>query len=77
MRLSRLHDHLRQRGHASPADLAQAVDSTPAAIEAMLNLLERKGKVGRLTPGSSFGVVCSQCDHTALTLYAVVESRES
>ena len=73
MLLTRLHEHLRQRGRASLADLAHALDSTPAAIEAMLSLLERKGKVRRLPLGSTCGTGCCQCDPTGLTLYEVVD----
>jgi len=73
MILSRLNDYLRQRGRASLADLAQSLDSTPEAVEAMLAILERKGKIRRLPPGSSCGTGCCQCDPTVLTLYEVAD----
>jgi Mn-dependent DtxR family transcriptional regulator len=73
MILLRLHDYLRRHGRASLADLAQGLDSTPEAVEAMLAILERKGKVRRLPPGSTCGTGCCRCDPTALTLYEAAE----
>jgi len=73
MILSRLNEYLRQRGRASLADLAQGLDSTPEAVEGMLAILERKGKVRRLPPGSACGSGCCQCDPTVLTLYEPID----
>ncbi|ATE61083.1 FeoC-like transcriptional regulator [Thauera sinica] len=69
MILSRLSNYLREHRRASLADMANGLDSTPEALEAMLGTLERKGRVKRLPPGSTCGCSCSNCDSATQTLY--------
>jgi hypothetical protein len=78
MILTRLSAFLKERGRASLSDLANGLDSTPEAVEAMLAMLavlERKGKVRRLPGGSSCSTGCCQCDPAKLTLYESLEAR--
>jgi hypothetical protein len=74
MILTRLSAFLKERGRASLSDLANGLDSTPEAVEAMLAVLERKGKVRRLPGGSSCSTGCCQCDPAKLTLYESLEA---
>ena len=69
MIVSRLSDYLRERRRASLADMANGLDATPTALEAMLGVLERKGRVRRLPDGSACGKSCCSCDSTTLALY--------
>ena len=67
--LSHLSDYLRQHGRASLADLALALDSTPTALEGMLAILERKGRVRRLASSPGCGTTCCQCDAAPVAVY--------
>ncbi|GAB3375570.1 FeoC-like transcriptional regulator [Azotobacter armeniacus] len=69
MILSEIGQYLRQHGRASLRDLATATGSTPEAVEAMLATLERKGRVRRLSAGSTCGTSCCKCDPATLALY--------
>ena len=70
MILAQLHDYLRSHRRASLEDLALALEATPAAVQGMLAVLERKGRVQRLTVGSAAcsGRSCC-CAHQTLELY--------
>ncbi len=67
MILTRISDTLRQRRRASVIDLARSLEATPEAIEDMLAILARKGRVRRL-PGSACGG-CGKCDAGNLAVY--------
>ncbi len=67
--LTTLTEYLAQHRRASLTELARAVNSTPEAVEGMLALLERKGRVRRLPAGSSCERPCCSCDPAAQTLY--------
>lgn len=69
MMLSRLSDVLRERRRASLNDLARSVGSSVEAIEPMLAILERKGRVRRLPSGSGCDHDCCGCDPMTLVLY--------
>lgn len=72
--LSQLSEYLRQHGRASLKDLAIALDSTPDAVEAMLQHLVRKGRARLLPQGSSCGKPCCSCDSTTLAIYEWLDS---
>jgi hypothetical protein len=68
--LSDISRYLRQHRRASLSDMVHGIGSTPQALEAMLMVLERKGRVRRLPAGSSCGASsCCKCDPSALTIY--------
>ncbi len=68
--LTALSDCLRQQGRASLNDLALVLDSSPTAVEEMLKLLERKGRVRRLPAGSSCGKsACGGCHSSEQVIY--------
>ena len=77
MMLSRLSDVLRERRRASLNDLARSVGSSVEAIEPMLAILERKGRVRRLPSGSGCDHGCCGCDPTTLVLYEWAVERGS
>ena len=52
---------LKERGSASVAELALHFDMEPAAMEGMLQTLERKGRVERIGGGN-----CASCKGCAL-----------
>lgn len=67
---AQLSDYLRSHGRASLDDLAHGLNSTPEALQGMLAVLERKGRVQRVRVSSA---TCSGrrccCTHKALELY--------
>jgi predicted transcriptional regulator of viral defense system len=69
MIVSRLSNYLREHRRASLNDIAQGISASPEALEAMLSMLERKGRVRRLESGASCGQSCCKCDPTALVIY--------
>lgn len=69
MIMSRLSDYLRERHIASLSEIANGLDSTPAALEPMLAMLERKGRVKRLPDPTSSCGSCCQCDPSTLAFY--------
>lgn len=68
---------LQQHHRSSSIDLAHALDSTPEAVEGMLERLVLKGKVKRLPAGTACGGGCNKCDITQVKLYEWVESHSS
>jgi len=68
MILSSISDYLRQRKRASIADLALGLEATPEALQGMLAILERKGRVRRLPGGGTCGG-CSKCDNAGVDVY--------
>jgi len=75
--LSQLSESLRQQGRASLSDLAQALGSSPEAVEAMLQRLERKGRVRRLPEGSSCNKPCCGCNPATLVIYEWCDPEDS
>jgi hypothetical protein len=72
MILSRLTNYLQHHSRISLYDLALHLDSTPAALQGMLDRLERKGRVRRLLMNPSCGKTCCHCCHcdaSVLTFY--------
>lgn len=59
--LSQITAWLKERGSASVAELALHFDMEPAAMEGMLQTLERKGRVERIG-----GEKCASCKGCAL-----------
>jgi len=68
MILTRLHDYLRTHGRANVADLAHHLQSSPAAVEGMLEALERKGVVRKIDMTEGCGG-CSKCAPGAMEFY--------
>ncbi|WP_084224442.1 FeoC-like transcriptional regulator [Stenoxybacter acetivorans] len=70
MILAQLSHYLHQSRRASLQDMAAALNASPDAVEAMLQVLVRKGRVVALPQGSSCGKSdCCACDSTALQIY--------
>ncbi|TWH63964.1 FeoC-like transcriptional regulator [Azomonas agilis] len=72
--LSALNETLRQQGRASLVDLAHALNSTPEAVEPMLQHLERKGRARKLPEGTSCNKPCCSCNPATLVIYEWVDS---
>jgi predicted ArsR family transcriptional regulator len=73
MILSRLNTYLQEQHRASIADMALHLDSSPAALEGMLDKLERKGRVRKLPAGATCGKSCGKCDPTTVVVYEWIE----
>lgn len=69
MMLSKVTDYLRERQRASVQDMSYALAATPEALKAMLETLERKGRVRRLPSGTACGGGCSKCDPHNVDIY--------
>lgn len=74
MILSDIRDYLEKRGQASLGDIALHFDSDPAAIQGMLDVWIRKGKVEKRAATASCGSSCQQCDPATTEIYRWVES---
>lgn len=75
MILSRVSDYLRQHGRASVADMALGLGASPDALKAMLAVLERKGRIRRLSLCSTCKRGCCACDPNSLELYEWMADR--
>ena len=69
MILSELNAYLAERQQVALLELAYRFHTDPEALRLMLQLLERKGRVRKLPPGSHCANGCRQCDPAALELY--------
>lgn len=74
MILSELTTYLAERHRVALPDLANRFDTEPDALRGMLGMLERKGRVRRLTGGKTCGG-CTQCDPSALEIYEWVKDK--
>lgn len=75
MILSQVSDYLKLRGRASVMDMAIALNTTPDALRDMLAVLERKGRVRRMPPGTPCGGGCAKCDPANIELYQWSEAQ--
>ncbi len=77
MILSDIRDYLKQRGQASLADIALHFESDPAAVQGMLDIWIRKGKVEKRAATASCGSSCQQCDPAATEIYRWLDNSRS
>jgi len=75
--LTQLMQMLQLHRRASSLDLAQALNSTPEAVEGMLERLVAKGKVKRLPAGTACGGGCHKCDSAQVKLYEWVGAAQA
>lgn len=75
MILSDIRDYLQQRGQASLGDIALHFDADPAAVQGMLDIWIRKGKVEKRAATASCGSSCQQCDPSSTEIYTWSENR--
>jgi hypothetical protein len=68
MILADLRSYLAEYRRVSLSDIANRFDTDADALRGMLAVLERKGRVRKLAPGSICGG-CSKCDQIAPELY--------
>lgn len=72
MILSELRNYLAQHGRASLIDMANRFDTDADALRGMLAVLERKGRVRKLPPGTACDSGCGKCDQASQELYELV-----
>jgi len=68
MLINKLRDVLKEHQRASVQDLSLKLGMAPDALRAMLETLERKGRVHKLSAQSCGD--CCKCDQDALEVYA-------
>jgi putative ferrous iron transport protein C len=73
MIVSELHRYLAERRRAPLAEVAHRFEVDVDALRGMLALLERKGRVRRLTPGACKSSGCTKCDPAAMEVYEIVD----
>jgi hypothetical protein len=73
MILSELTAYLAEQKRAALTDISYRFDSDPQALRMMLSMLERKGRVRKLPPGTACGG-CSKCDPASLEIYEWVDA---
>jgi DNA-binding MarR family transcriptional regulator len=69
MILNQISEYLAHHKRATLWDLANHFDSDPNALQAMLAVLQRKGRVTRLTPKSECGKSCKGCTPESVEIY--------
>ncbi|MEE9492059.1 MAG: FeoC-like transcriptional regulator [Gammaproteobacteria bacterium] len=74
MILSDIKNYLEQRGQASLGDMALHFDTTPEALQGMLEIWIRKGKIYKQFATASCGSSCQQCDPGATEYYVWVKT---
>ena len=70
MILRRVLQYVTQRGTATPAEIAHALESSPDAVRGMLGTLQQRGLVHRVRVHSACGTQCRQCGQAEVELYA-------
>lgn len=73
MILSDVRDYLAERKRAGLTDMVHRFGVDADALRGMLAVLERKGRVRRLPPGSACASSCTQCDVAAMELFEWIE----
>ncbi|MCG6897898.1 MAG: FeoC-like transcriptional regulator [Thiocapsa sp.] len=69
MILSDLTGYLARHRQVSLMDLAYRFESNPDALRGMLSILERKGRVRRVSTPAGCGTACSTCDAATIETY--------
>ncbi|MFB1487602.1 MULTISPECIES: FeoC-like transcriptional regulator [unclassified Thiocapsa] len=69
MILSELSGYLEQHRRVGLMDLAYRFESSPDALRGMLDILERKGRVRRITGAVGCTSGCSKCDPATVETY--------
>lgn len=64
-----LSDYLARHGRASLPELSAALGSAPEAVQAMLELLVRKGRVRQVTPQTCGKQQSCNCTQVAPVIY--------
>lgn len=72
MILSEVRQYLEQHGRVALTDMVYRFEADEEAIRRMLQILERKGKVRRLSSGTCDSG-CSKCDVAKLEFFEWVE----
>ena len=73
MILSEVRDYLAGRKRVALMDMAYRFDADPEALRGMLAVLERKGRVRRLPPGTACSSSCNKCDEATVEIFEWVE----
>jgi putative ferrous iron transport protein C len=71
--LSELRVYLADRKRAPLADMASRFDTDPDALRGMLAVLERKGRVRRLSPGAGCSGGCCKCDPASVEVFEWID----
>jgi predicted ArsR family transcriptional regulator len=69
MILAELRRYVAEHRRVSLMDIANRFDTDADALRGMLTVLERKGRVRKLAPGSLCTSGCAKCGQTAPELY--------
>ncbi len=69
MILSELTGYLEQHHRVGLMDLVYRFESSPDALRGMLSILERKGRIRRITGSAGCSSGCSKCDPATIETY--------
>jgi hypothetical protein len=69
MILSELTCYLKQHHRVGLIDLTYRFESSPDALRGMLTILERKGRIRRITGAAGCSSGCSTCDPATIETY--------
>jgi DeoR/GlpR family transcriptional regulator of sugar metabolism len=75
MILNELTHYLAEHRRAGLMDLAHRFEASPDALRGMLTMLERKGRIRRLTGAVACTRGCSACDPATLEMYEWIGER--
>ena len=75
MILADLKQYLAQHRQVALCDLTARFDADETAVRAMLEVLERKGRVRRLPLGTLCSSGCKQCSPDSVEIYEYLEPR--
>ena len=73
MILLQVRDYLGKHKRAALTDMVYRFDADAEALRGMLAILERKGRVRQLPPGTACSSGCNKCDTANLELYEWIE----
>lgn len=75
MILSQVREYLAEHKRVALTDMAHRFDADAEALRGMLTILERKGKVRKLPPGTGCSSGCGKCDASTIEIFEWIEDR--
>lgn len=73
MILSEVRNYLAEHKRAALTDMVYRFNADAEALRGMLAILERKGKVRQLPPGTTCNSGCNKCDVATVELFEWIE----
>jgi putative ferrous iron transport protein C len=74
MILAEVRNYLAEHKRVALADMVYRFEADAEALRGMLAMLERKGRVRKLSPGTGCSRGCNQCDSANVELFEWIDT---